>query len=218
MMLDKILLPYTCFSQMTRFVQEEAFSAYENRRASNAPESAETLRFIKAADPDLVDKVSLFLTRHQLRLSPSLGQQNWLSRLIPSHKFKETDCIQAIRELVVDSEYIPWSNHYVYQWNDFFEWYNKIEFNQQCQVNDLFELITGKSLLVLTEKFSSEILAHVKSGQCFYPAPQYNEYLQCFDRPEIIINRFSVDTKKQESEKSKKSKSNLFSNSILFDY
>lgn len=30
-MLDKILLPYICFSQMTQFVQEEAFSAYEKR-------------------------------------------------------------------------------------------------------------------------------------------------------------------------------------------
>jgi hypothetical protein len=202
-MFDKISLPYTCFSRLTRAVQTHAFKAYEVCRKADAPESVEQIALLRAINPEILDKVALFLTRKEMRISAAIEEGNWLSRLIRKSAFKETDALQQLRIFIVDNRYQPWSNNYVYEWSIFFEWYNQLNFEMQCGVNDAFEVFVGKNIFKFVEEFTAEILAHAKSGQNFYPAPQYNEYTGCHERPEILMHKFSVDTRRIESAREK---------------
>lgn len=198
-MLDKILLPYTRFADLTRSIQVGCFSSYEARRKLRRPISAEDEQILRSIRPEILDKVAFFLTRKANRLSPSFNNNAWYEKLLRKNGFKQTDALQQVRASAVDHAYLPWSNNYVYEWSDFFDWYNRLDFTSQCSVNDAIEVISGKNLFQHVESFSANILAHAKSGQNFYPAPQYNPYTECHERPEVMMHKFSVDKRKIES-------------------
>lgn len=198
-MLDKILLPYTRFANLTRSIQVGCFNCYQQRRRERTPIPADDQNTLRSIPADILDKIALFLTRKSNRMSSAFNNNAWYEKLLRKNEFKQTDALQQVRATAVDHDYLPWSNSYVYEWSDFFDWYNQLDFTAQCSVNDAIEVISGKNLFQHVEPFSADILAHAKSGQHFYPAPQYNPYTECHERPEVMMHKFNTDIKRIES-------------------